>query len=151
LGQAVRTQLVDVLLADTLPTRCEIFACVILILSRSILTVEAQWTSRPKDASVDVNTSLTWKCRAEGVPPIKYTWLHNGMKMKKSADPDYFIINEGTLRFSRIQVNQKGMYQCHASNSVKELITAAELDVKGMCICCHFPFLLYMFVNGWMS
>ncbi|CAB4004369.1 contactin-6-like isoform X2, partial [Paramuricea clavata] len=95
------------------------------------MLVEAQWTSRPKDASVDVNTSLTWKCRAEGVPPIKYTWLHNGMKMKKSAlaDSDY-IINEGTLSFPRLQVSQKGMYQCHASNSVKELITAAELDVK---------------------
>ena len=94
--------------------------------------VEAQWTSRPKDASLDVNTSLTWKCEAKGVPPIKYTWLHNGVNMKDSADPQNYIINEGTLSFPMLKVSQKGMYQCHASNSVKELITAAELDVKGM-------------------
>jgi hypothetical protein len=94
--------------------------------------VEAQWTSRPKDASLDVNTSLTWKCEAQGVPPIKYTWLHNGVNMKESADPRRYIIDEGTLSFPMRQVSQKGMYQCHASNSVKELITAAQLDVKGM-------------------
>jgi hypothetical protein len=51
--------------------------------------------------------------------------------MKTSVDPSYYIINEGTLSFPRLQVSQKGMYQCHASNKVKELITAAELDVKG--------------------
>lgn len=94
--------------------------------------MEAKWTSRPKDASMDVNTSLTWKCKADGVPPITYTWLHNGAKMKTTADPGYYIINKGILSFPRLQVSQKGMYQCHASNSVKELITAAKLDVKGM-------------------
>ena len=94
------------------------------------MLVEARWTSRPKDASLDVNTSLTWKCEAEGVPRIKYTWLHNGVNMKAPADPRHYVINEGTLTFPMLQVSQKGMYQCHASNSVKELITAAELDVK---------------------
>ena len=94
--------------------------------------MEAQWASRPKDASLDVNTSLTWKCKADGVPPITYTWLYNGVKMKTTSDPSHCIINQGILSFPRLQVSQKGMYQCHASNSVKELITAAELDVKGM-------------------
>lgn len=94
--------------------------------------MEAQWTTRPKDAALDVNTSLTWKCKADGVPPITYKWLHNGVKMKTASDPSDYIINKGTLSFPRLQVSQKGMYQCHASNSVKELITAAELDVKGM-------------------
>lgn len=89
--------------------------------------------SRPKNTAVDVNSSLTWNCKADGVPPIVYTWLHNGRVMKQSANSSYYVINEGTLRFPRLQVSQRGMYQCHASNSVKELITAAELDVMGTC------------------
>lgn len=97
----------------------------------SFSTVEAQWTSRPKDASVDVNASLTWKCKAKGVPPITYTWLHNGVNMKQTDGSPYYVINDGTLSFPKLQVGQRGMYQCHASNSVRSLITAAELDVKG--------------------
>ena len=102
--------------------------------------VEAQWTNRPKDVSVDVNTSLTWNCKAEGVPPIKYIWLHNGVKMKESADSGNYITNKGKLIFPRLQVNQKGMYQCLASNYVKQLITAAELDVKGICTEIFYSF-----------
>ncbi|XP_028408042.1 contactin-6-like [Dendronephthya gigantea] len=94
------------------------------------MLVKAQWTSRPKDASVDVNASLTWKCKAKGVPPIKYTWLHNGVNMKQADGSPNYVIKDGTLTFSKLQVSQRGMYQCHASNSVRSLITAAELNVK---------------------
>lgn len=95
------------------------------------LIVEARWISRPKDTSQEVNSSLTWRCHADGVPPIRYTWLHNGVEMGTSVDRSLYVIREGTLTFPRLRVNQKGMYQCHAANSLRQLITTVQLDVKG--------------------
>lgn len=91
------------------------------------MLVEAQWIKRPEDAAVDVNSSHTWKCEAEGVPPITYKWFYNGIRMKKSAR---YHIKEGTLTFPVLSLKDKGMYQCSASNDVKELMASAELDVK---------------------
>ncbi|XP_028404873.1 contactin-3-like [Dendronephthya gigantea] len=95
-----------------------------------IVKVAPVWLPDVKieDKVVDVFTNLTWECRATGDPVPRYTWYGNASKMDTRSERHR--INGGKISFSRVHVEDTGMYQCVAENDFGFIYQTVSLHVR---------------------
>jgi len=63
-----------------------------------------------------VSHSIRLKCQATGVPPLKYTWLKDGMKMPSRRMDPYLSTSIWYLKLKNLVPNDSGKYTCIVSN-----------------------------------
>ena len=73
-----------------------------------------QFTTLPKNLTVNETNSILLNCDASGFPEPSFTWTKNGMILSVSKQ----------LNIQRSYRNNTGMYECMASNGVEQDKTA---------------------------
>ena len=79
------------------------------------------------------DTEFTLRCTASGVPPPKFTWYKDGVKVETQVT-HHILPNEVTLselKRTRIKVEDSGLYECLATNSVGEANSSAIIAIQG--------------------
>ena len=74
--------------------------------------------------------SVTFSCRANGSPQPTITWFHNGAKVPASTTGRVQISSNNELKFTSLQLGDKGTVQCVATNAGGEEIATAVLRVR---------------------
>lgn len=82
----------------------------------------------PESKNVDLGEkTVTFKCVADGTPPLQYSWKFNGEKMKEETN--------STLIISIVSRKLAGKYECcvknkfdHVASSPAELIIGKNID-----------------------
>ena len=98
-----------------------------------VYLAELRITTPPRNQTVLNNKRLKLPCKAQGGDlPIRIRWFKDGELMYKRGQ--YYRISDrsGTLRFTRVQVVDRGNYTCKASNDVQQVYSdPAHLTVHG--------------------
>nr|KAF6290439.1 contactin 2 [Myotis myotis] len=76
----------------------------------------------------DIGSSLRWGCAAAGKPRPTVRWLRNGEPLASQTRVEVLA---GDLRFSKLSLDDSGMYQCVAENKHGTIYASAELAVQG--------------------
>ncbi|KAJ7998557.1 hypothetical protein DPEC_G00206140 [Dallia pectoralis] len=87
---------------------------------------QLHWVQTLKDASMAIESTLQWECRASGNPNPVYKWMKNGQPLIME---DRILVDGGRLALSRINQLDSGMYQCLAENEHGAIFASAELKV----------------------
>lgn len=69
------------------------------------------------------------ECRASGSPKPNISWAKNDLPLHQ--DPRFQIDVNGSLRVVNLQLNDRGIYRCSASNSAGAVSEFARLEVYG--------------------
>uniref|UniRef100_A0A3Q3B3T9 Ig-like domain-containing protein n=1 Tax=Kryptolebias marmoratus TaxID=37003 RepID=A0A3Q3B3T9_KRYMA len=98
------------------------------------LTVQepARIVEPAESISVTAGDSATLECTISGSPELKVKWFKDGKEMIKSGakfQPE-FKDSSATLRISRLEKTDSGVYKCRASNSAGFKETSGTLYVK---------------------
>ncbi|KAM4676290.1 contactin-1 [Discoglossus pictus] len=80
-----------------------------------------EWVEHINDTERDIGSDLIWPCVAKGKPIPSIRWLKNGASYGK-----------GELRIRGLTLEDAGMYQCIAENSVGSIRASAELKVLAL-------------------
>ena len=75
--------------------------------------------------------STRLKCQATGVPPLKYTWLKDGMKMPSRRMDPYLSTSIWYLKLKNLVPNDSGKYTCIVSNPYGNINHTYTLQVVG--------------------
>ena len=75
--------------------------------------------------------SIRLKCKANGAPPLKYTWLKDGMKMPRRWMDPYLNTSIWYLRLKNLLPNDSGKYTCIVSNPYGSINHTYTLQVVG--------------------
>ena len=82
------------------------------------------------DGRILEGKSTSLACRAQGEPPIIYSWRKNGMdlttRMSHKGQISIFRINE-------IQRGDAGNYSCTADNRARVPAVSNQLDIRVLC------------------
>uniref|UniRef100_A0A667X8U3 receptor protein-tyrosine kinase n=1 Tax=Myripristis murdjan TaxID=586833 RepID=A0A667X8U3_9TELE len=82
------------------------------------------------DCSVNVSSSVTLSCPAQGVPLPTITWYKNEMALSQGSGI-VMIPEDGTLHIDRITVEDQGLYTCQATNQRGSVESSAYIWVNG--------------------
>ncbi|KAM7335911.1 hypothetical protein ACRRTK_004404 [Alexandromys fortis] len=95
------------------------------------LAAEAQpeWLKVISDTEADIGSNLRWACAAAGKPRPMVRWLRNGEPL---ASQNRVEVLAGDLRFSKLSLEDSGMYQCVAENKHGTIYASAELAVQAL-------------------
>uniref|UniRef100_A0A671F438 Axonal glycoprotein TAG-1 n=1 Tax=Rhinolophus ferrumequinum TaxID=59479 RepID=A0A671F438_RHIFE len=95
------------------------------------LAAEAQpeWLKVISDMEADIGSSLRWGCAAAGKPRPTVRWLRNGEPLAPQTRVEVLA---GDLRFSKLSLEDSGMYQCVAENKHGTIYASAELAVQAL-------------------
>ncbi|CAB3982142.1 contactin-2 [Paramuricea clavata] len=95
-----------------------------------IVREKPTWLSNEKIRSkeVDVFTNFTWECKAHGDPVPTYTWYSNASQMDTRSGR--CEIDGGKISFSRVLLEDIGMYQCVAENGFGRIYQTVSLRVR---------------------
>ena len=63
--------------------------------------------------------TVTFKCEAEGTPPLQYCWKFSGR----------VLATERTLTIKNIDKKDEGTYQCRVENKYHCVTSSAELKI----------------------
>nr|XP_022920801.1 Down syndrome cell adhesion molecule-like protein Dscam2 isoform X2 [Onthophagus taurus] len=83
---------------------------------------------QPQVQIVDVGKEANFQCIINGYPVSQVSWLHNG----KPVAPDNrveLMVEPPRLTIKRLDKDDRGMYQCLASNNWDQAQATAELDM----------------------
>lgn len=86
-----------------------------------------KWLKKPNNTIVSIGKPVVIPCEAEGSPQPKINWK------RLDQNNDHHRISENSeLRFNTISIEDSGIYECTATNSVDEdLIARIQLEVRG--------------------
>lgn len=84
-----------------------------------------KWIQRPIDTIASVGKPVAIACQADGSPQPKVLW-------KRLDSPQDLAIEFRELQFREVSLQDKGLYECRATNGADEdLIARVQLDVRG--------------------
>ena len=91
---------------------------------------------------LDVGQDLTWRCQADGVPSITYSWYKDTKQLTQDtlleADKDRISVQTNVLTIKNVDpVKDSGMYQCGATNIHGQRFSSAQLRVMGTARFLH--------------
>ncbi|XP_020607403.1 roundabout homolog 1-like isoform X2 [Orbicella faveolata] len=96
--------------------------------------------TQPSSQTVQAGIPVTLKCSAQSNKKITYEWKHNNNTIQTDKEPRITIRDDGSLRISKTELDDNGIYRCIASTrrgSKKGRIVRksrfARLTVEGMC------------------
>uniref|UniRef100_A0A2K6LEV0 Contactin 2 n=1 Tax=Rhinopithecus bieti TaxID=61621 RepID=A0A2K6LEV0_RHIBE len=95
---------------------------------RIIVQAQPEWLKVISDTEADIGSNLRWGCAAAGKPRPTVRWLRNGEPL---ASQNRVEVLAGDLRFSKLSLEDSGMYQCVAENKHGTIYASAELAVQG--------------------
>lgn len=93
-----------------------------------------------RDQHVDINTQVSMRCEAGGVPRPTYSWFKDGQPLTSQPGDVEVTVNVVVIRHAD-PLRHSGMYECQASNmygtrlSSAQLRILCELDVKRVDKC----------------
>ncbi|XP_011896165.1 PREDICTED: contactin-2 [Cercocebus atys] len=94
---------------------------------RIIVQAQPEWLKVISDTEADIGSNLRWGCAAAGKPRPTVRWLRNGEPL---ASQNRVEVLAGDLRFSKLSLEDSGMYQCVAENKHGTIYASAELAVQ---------------------
>uniref|UniRef100_H3A356 Contactin 1 n=1 Tax=Latimeria chalumnae TaxID=7897 RepID=H3A356_LATCH len=100
--------------------------------SRVYVQAYPEWIKQINDTQRDIGSTLTWPCEAKGNPVPSIRWQKNGQakkKKKKRLGPEF---RRGELKINSLSLEDAGMYQCIAENSLGSIYANAELKVLAL-------------------
>lgn len=88
------------------------------------LPTRLHFTWTPKSQTVMLDKRFDFRCRAQGDGKIKIRWYVNGTKKENELSEGryYKILQNGTLRFIKVKVVDRGIYRCRAENEFKDFV-----------------------------
>ncbi|ELW47726.1 Contactin-2 [Tupaia chinensis] len=96
---------------------------------RIIVQAQPEWLKVISDMEADIGANLHWGCAAAGKPRPTVRWLRNGEPL---ASQNRVEVLAGDLRFSKLSLEDSGMYQCVAENKHGTIYASAELAVQAL-------------------
>ncbi|XP_058131056.1 contactin-2 isoform X4 [Dasypus novemcinctus] len=96
---------------------------------RIIVQAQPEWLKVISDTEADIGSNLRWGCAAAGKPRPTVRWLRNGESL---ASQNRVEVLAGDLRFSKLSLEDSGMYQCVAENKHGTIYASAELAVQAL-------------------
>uniref|UniRef100_A0A2K6S5J6 Contactin-2 n=1 Tax=Saimiri boliviensis boliviensis TaxID=39432 RepID=A0A2K6S5J6_SAIBB len=96
---------------------------------RIIVQAQPEWLKVISDTEADIGSNLRWGCAAAGKPRPTVRWLRNGEPL---ASQNRVEVLAGDLRFSKLSLEDSGMYQCVAENKHGTIYASAELAVQAL-------------------
>ncbi|XP_034523003.1 contactin-2 isoform X2 [Ailuropoda melanoleuca] len=96
---------------------------------RVIVQAQPEWLKVISDMEADIGSNLGWGCAAAGKPRPTVRWLRNGEPL--ASQPRVEVL-AGDLRFSKLSLEDSGMYQCVAENKHGTIYASAELAVQAL-------------------
>uniref|UniRef100_G1P8I9 Contactin-2 n=1 Tax=Myotis lucifugus TaxID=59463 RepID=G1P8I9_MYOLU len=96
---------------------------------RIIVQAQPEWLKVISDMEADIGSSLRWGCAAAGKPRPTVRWLRNGEPLASQTRVEVLA---GDLRFSKLSLDDSGMYQCVAENKHGTIYASAELAVQAL-------------------
>ncbi|MBZ3880677.1 Contactin-2 [Sciurus carolinensis] len=96
---------------------------------RIIVQAQPEWLKVISDTEADIGSNLRWGCAAAGKPRPTVRWLRNGEPL---ASQNRVEVSAGDLRFSKLSLEDSGMYQCVAENKHGTIYASAELAVQAL-------------------
>ena len=80
--------------------------------SQSLLAL----TTQPSSQTVQAGSPVTLKCSAKtNKKPITFEWKRNNNTIQTDKEPRFTIRDDGSLRISKTDLDDAGMYRCIAS------------------------------------
>ncbi|XP_068734214.1 fibroblast growth factor receptor 2-like isoform X2 [Montipora capricornis] len=119
--------------------RSNIILLICLVCAATFPDVEALTTSRsapsftprPQNKSVNVNSSVTSKCEASGVPQLSITWVKYADSSQTAITTGgRFNVSSGNLDIIGVQLVDAGQYGCIAHNMHGKLVADAFLTTS---------------------
>uniref|UniRef100_A0A8C6R358 Contactin 2 n=1 Tax=Nannospalax galili TaxID=1026970 RepID=A0A8C6R358_NANGA len=95
---------------------------------RIIVQAQPEWLKVISDTEADIGSNLRWGCAAAGKPRPMVRWLRNGEPLTSQNRVEVLA---GDLQFSKLSLEDSGMYQCVAENKHGTIYASAELAVQG--------------------
>uniref|UniRef100_A0A8C3L9I5 Contactin 2 n=1 Tax=Chrysolophus pictus TaxID=9089 RepID=A0A8C3L9I5_CHRPC len=96
---------------------------------RIIIHAQPDWLDVITDTEADIGSDLRWSCVASGKPRPAVRWLRDGQPL---ASQNRIEVSGGELRFSKLVLEDSGMYQCVAENKHGTVYASAELTVQAL-------------------
>uniref|UniRef100_A0A8C0RH19 Contactin-2 n=1 Tax=Canis lupus familiaris TaxID=9615 RepID=A0A8C0RH19_CANLF len=96
---------------------------------RIIVQAQPEWLKVISDMEADIGSNLRWGCAAAGKPRPTVRWLRNGEPLTSQSRVEVLA---GDLRFSKLSLEDSGMYQCVAENKHGTIYASAELAVQAL-------------------
>lgn len=84
----------------------------------------------PNEVTADVGSTITYNCSHSGYPIESIEWYHNA-KPLYHLDNRISLINKNILIISKIQRQDRGVYQCIVRNDKDSQQASAVLDLGG--------------------
>ncbi|XP_037135971.1 vascular endothelial growth factor receptor 1 isoform X3 [Syngnathus acus] len=81
------------------------------------------------DRTVNVSSSVSLRCPAEGVPPPAVTWYKN-QRALSAGSGIAMSAKEGSLHIDRVTAEDQGLYTCQASNQKGSVESSAYIWVN---------------------
>lgn len=99
------------------------------IIPMNFLLEQLRFAPPPVNKKLELDTVAKIHCKAQGTPPPLIHWEKNGI----SSDnfPSHITDMNGTLHFNRVTSEDKGKYNCIASNSQGTINASINIDVVG--------------------
>ncbi|XP_033618099.1 contactin-2 isoform X2 [Fukomys damarensis] len=100
---------------------------------RVIVQAQPEWLKVISDTEADIGANLRWGCAAAGKPRPTVRWLRNGEPLASQGSAQNRVeVSAGDLRFSKLSLEDSGMYQCVAENKHGTIYASAELAVQAL-------------------
>ncbi|XP_012934086.1 contactin-2 isoform X2 [Heterocephalus glaber] len=100
---------------------------------RIIVQAQPEWLKVISDTEADIGANLRWGCAAAGKPRPTVRWLRNGEPLASQGSAQNRVeVSAGDLRFSKLSLEDSGMYQCVAENKHGTIYASAELAVQAL-------------------
>uniref|UniRef100_A0A8B9TJ31 Contactin-2 n=1 Tax=Anas platyrhynchos TaxID=8839 RepID=A0A8B9TJ31_ANAPL len=96
---------------------------------RIIIQAQPEWLKVITDTEADIGSDLRWSCAAAGKPRPAVRWLRDGQPL---TSQNRIEVSGGELRFSKLVLEDSGMYQCVAENKHGTVYASAELTVQAL-------------------
>lgn len=100
------------------------------------------FTKSLKRVDGNIGNDVSMDCRVSGSQPMTIVWFKDDQEIELGAKfQSEFKDSSATLRVSRLEKADSGVYKCKATNSAGFKETSGTLYVKGYESLSYFPFL----------
>lgn len=83
----------------------------------------------PKSYDIIIGNPVIIPCPAEGTPEPTIEWLKNGVRVTELIREGISILDDGSLNFAMVTVNNNGAYKCIATNVAGNITYQTKLTV----------------------
>lgn len=99
------------------------------------LLEQLRFVPPPVNKKLELDSVGRIHCKAQGTPPPIIRWEKDGISSENF--PGHISDVNGTLHFNRVTANDKGKYNCIASNSQGTINASITIDVVGKIFVHH--------------